>query len=154
MGTRPRISIRLLQAGRQACIARALRLGDEENVPDRSRWPLYYIPEIPFSWIDTPPESELRAKLRDLCSGTNTGCDAIAISHNPNLSNRRQFEMWYRDVPLEKQREETRIEVNPFKLGMTDSTDTHRGTPGPVSEADYIGKYAHKRREAFATSGT
>jgi hypothetical protein len=48
-------------------------------------------PELPISWIDTPTASGLRRKLRELCIDTASGCDAIAIPHNPNLSNGRMF---------------------------------------------------------------
>ena len=193
-------------------------------------------PEIPFSWIDTPEESELRRKLRDLCLDTGTGCDAIAIPHNPNLSNGHQFALHYRDLPIEEQREEaalrarlepivemmqvkgesecrnglygvvggedelcgfekirerwgnnedceegvgegaqkaqgcvsrvdfvryalieglreqTRIGINPYAFGFIGSTDTHLGTPGAVSEREFLGKYAGKK-EALLTIG-
>ena len=62
-------------------------------------------PELPFSWIDTPNEDLLRERLRDLCLDTGTGCEAIAIPHNPNLSNGHQFSLPYRELPLEEQRE-------------------------------------------------
>jgi len=61
-------------------------------------------PELPFSWIDTPTAPELWRKLRDLCLETGSGCDAIAIPHNPNLSNGQMFAIWYRELPLEEQR--------------------------------------------------
>jgi len=66
-------------------------------------------PEIPFSWLDTPTEPELRRKLRDLCLDTWTGCDAIAIPHNPNLSNGQSLSIAYRELPLEEQREEAEL---------------------------------------------
>jgi hypothetical protein len=66
-------------------------------------------PTVPFSWIDTPNETELRRKLRDLCLDTESGCDAIAIPHNPNLSNGHQFSVWYRDLPIEEQRAEAAL---------------------------------------------
>ena len=66
-------------------------------------------PELPFSWIDTPDEFRLRAKLRDLCLESGSGCDAIAIPHNPNLSNGHQFTIPWREWPLEEQRREARL---------------------------------------------
>ncbi len=62
------------------------------------------VSEIPFSWLDTPTEPELRAKLRDHCLETGTGCDAIAIPHNPNLSNGQGLSVAYRELPLEEQK--------------------------------------------------
>lgn len=35
--------------------------------------------------------------------------------------------------------EERRLGVNPWRLGVIGSTDTHNGTPGAVSEADFVG---------------
>ena len=66
-------------------------------------------PELPFSWIDTPNEDLLRERLRDLCLDTGTGCEAIAIPHNPNLSNGHQFSLPYRELPLEEQREKASL---------------------------------------------
>jgi hypothetical protein len=62
------------------------------------------VPELPISWIDTPSEPEFWAKLRAQCVDTDSGCDALAIPHNPNLSNGQLFAIWYRDLPLEEQR--------------------------------------------------
>ena len=62
------------------------------------------VPELPISWIDTPEEPDFWAKLRAQCVDTDSGCDAIAIPHNPNLSNGQLFAIWYRDLPVEEQR--------------------------------------------------
>jgi hypothetical protein len=67
------------------------------------------VPELPISWIDTPTEPELWRKLRAQCLDTDSGCDALAIPHNPNLSNGQLFDIWYRDLPLEEQREQARL---------------------------------------------
>ncbi|MCR9095457.1 MAG: DUF3604 domain-containing protein [bacterium] len=62
-------------------------------------------PELPLSWIDTPNEALLRERLRDLCLDTDTGCEAIAIPHNPNLSNGHQFALPWLELPRGEQRE-------------------------------------------------
>ena len=67
------------------------------------------VPELPTSWIDTPEEPEFWAKLRAQCVDTESGCDAIAIPHNPNLSNGQLFAIWYRDLPLEEQRQQAQL---------------------------------------------
>jgi hypothetical protein len=67
------------------------------------------VPELPISWIDTPTEPEFWRKLRAQCVDTDSGCDALAIPHNPNLSNGQLFAVWYRDLPLEEQREQARL---------------------------------------------
>jgi hypothetical protein len=66
-------------------------------------------PELPISSLETPREMDLRHQLMDLCNDTATGCEAIAIPHNPNLSNGQMFAVEYADLPLEKQREEAAL---------------------------------------------
>jgi hypothetical protein len=44
-----------------------------------------------------------------------------------------------RNALLAGLQEQERIGVNPYRLGITASTDTHNGTPGAVEEASFIG---------------
>jgi len=44
-----------------------------------------------------------------------------------------------RGILLEGLREEDRLGVNPYRVGLVASTDTHSGTPGLVEEADWPG---------------
>jgi hypothetical protein len=67
------------------------------------------VPELPISWIDTSTEPEFWKKLRAQCVDTDSGCDAVAIPHNPNLSNGQLFAIWYRDLPLEEQRAQAQL---------------------------------------------
>jgi hypothetical protein len=67
------------------------------------------VPELPISWIDTPTELEFWQKLRAQCVDTDSGCDALAIPHNPNLSNGQLFAVGYRDLPLEEQRAQAQL---------------------------------------------
>ena len=66
-------------------------------------------PELPISSLETPVEMDLRRQLVELCNDTDTGCEAIAIPHNPNLSNGQMFKIEYADLPLERQREEAAL---------------------------------------------
>ena len=66
-------------------------------------------PELPVSWIDEPDPEGLWRKLRDRCNDTGSGCDAIAIPHNPNLSNGQMFTVVDPDAPLEEQRALARL---------------------------------------------
>jgi hypothetical protein len=50
--------------------------------------------------------------------------------------------VYVREVLAEGLIQQERIGVNPFKLGLIGSTDTHMGTPGLVSEADFPGHAA------------
>jgi hypothetical protein len=66
-------------------------------------------PELPISSLETPVEMDLRHQLVDLCNDTDTGCEAIAIPHNPNLSNGQMFRIEYADLPEQQQREEAAL---------------------------------------------
>ncbi len=46
------------------------------------------VPDLPVSYIDAPTDSELWARLDDVCSESNT-CDYLTIPHNTNLANGR-----------------------------------------------------------------
>ncbi len=67
------------------------------------------VPELPISWIDEPSAEGLWRKLHERCLDTDTGCDALAIPHNMNLSNGRAFEIWYRDRPPAAQQAAARL---------------------------------------------
>jgi hypothetical protein len=46
---------------------------------------------------------------------------------------------YVRYILLEGMKEQERIGVNPYRLGIIASTDTHNGIPGAVSEKNYVG---------------
>ncbi len=99
-------------------------------------------PELPFSWIDTPNEKKLRARLRDLCLDSGSGCDAIAIPHNPNLSNGHQFAITYRELPLEEQVSEARLRarLEPIveMMQVKGESECRNGFLGVVGEEDEL----------------
>ena len=67
------------------------------------------VPELPVSWIDQPESLGLWEELDRVCNQAGSGCEAIAIPHNPNLSNGRLFTPLYRDEPLEEQQRQARL---------------------------------------------
>lgn len=178
------------------------------------------VPPVPISWIDAPAPRMLWERLAAECLDAGTGCDALAIPHNPNLSNGRLFTPDDRRLPLAEQQararlrarierlveimqakgasecrrgmwrvvgedeacdfeqyrpatvadcdagvgvgalagkgctsrldfvryvlafglaEAERLGVNPYRLGIVGSTDTHLGDPGNVDEASFPG---------------
>jgi hypothetical protein len=191
------------------------------------------VPALPTSYLDVQREWDLWETLRSECVDAGTGCDAIAIPHNSNISNGRMFAVDYpgawseaeqraraalrarieplveimqhkgdsecrnglegvlgandelcdfekfenlafdtvagtsdvgtcyagpladyvphlgpncvsrlsyvRHALVEGLREEQRIGVNPFKFGLSASTDTHNGMAGGVVERTYPG---------------
>ncbi|HZF54450.1 MAG TPA: DUF3604 domain-containing protein [Polyangiaceae bacterium] len=177
----------------------------------------------PITLYDAPRPLDLWTRLRAECNSAGTGCEAIAIPHNSNVSNGRMFRVEYpgaggadderRQAALRAQMEplveifqhkgdsecinglpsnpgapdefcdfekaqlppmddcgpdgkgtgglaglgctswrdfvrgallnglleEARIGINPYKLGILASTDTHNGTPGAVDEGSFRG---------------
>jgi Protein of unknown function (DUF3604) len=67
------------------------------------------VPELPISSYEVPVEMDMRRQLLEQCNDSGSGCDAIAIPHNPNLSNGQMFRVEYAELPLERQREEAAI---------------------------------------------
>ncbi|MFK8019839.1 MAG: DUF3604 domain-containing protein [Pseudomonadales bacterium] len=61
------------------------------------------VPEIPISAFETPGPVALWQKLDRLCNNTETGCEAITIPHNSNVSNGRMFTIPYKSETLEEQ---------------------------------------------------
>lgn len=67
------------------------------------------VPELPISSLETPVEMDLRRQLLEQCNESGSGCDAIAIPHNPNLSNGQMFRVEYAQLPMDRQREEAAL---------------------------------------------
>jgi hypothetical protein len=66
-------------------------------------------PELPISSLETPVAMDLRRQLLEQCNDSGSGCDAVAIPHNPNLSNGQMFRVEYAELPLDSQREEAAL---------------------------------------------
>ena len=62
------------------------------------------VPEMPISWVDSASEVILWEKLVDRCLDTGTGCDALTIPHNPNMSGGHIFTLDYQTLSLEEQK--------------------------------------------------
>jgi hypothetical protein len=56
------------------------------------------VPPLPISYADQPSAIGLWRDLRNQCLDAGTGCDALAIPHNPNLSNGNMFAIEYGDA--------------------------------------------------------
>ncbi len=57
---------------------------------------------------------------------------------------------YLRGVLLAGMQEEARVGVNPYRLGVIASTDTHNGTPGDVAEPTYRGHFGSREADAAA----
>jgi hypothetical protein len=67
------------------------------------------VPERVVAWVDEPSRWGLWEKLDRDCIEAGTGCDALTIPHNSNMSNGQMFEIDYRDEPLAVQVEKARL---------------------------------------------
>jgi hypothetical protein len=67
------------------------------------------VPEIPISSAEQSSPLELWEKLDKLCNQTGTGCEALTIPHNPNVSNGRMFVVPYRGEELEEQQRQASL---------------------------------------------
>ncbi len=99
-------------------------------------------PELPISSLETPVEMDLRRQLVELCNDTETGCEAIAIPHNPNLSNGQMFKVEYADLPLDEQREQAalraRLEPIVEMMQIKGESECRNGMYGVIGEPDEL----------------
>ena len=106
-------------------------------------------PELPISSLETPVEMDLRQQLVDLCNDTDTGCEAIAIPHNPNLSNGQMFRVEYADLPLEEQRREARLRarLEPIveMMQIKGESECRNGMYGVIGEPDELCNFEKAR---------
>jgi len=100
------------------------------------------VPELPISSLETPREIDLRHQLVDLCNDTQTGCEAIAIPHNPNLSNGQMFKVEYANLPEEEQRREAalraRLEPIVEMMQIKGESECRNGMYQVVGEPDEL----------------
>ena len=99
-------------------------------------------PELPISSLETPLEIGLRHQLMELCNDTDTGCEAIAIPHNPNLSNGQMFRIEYEKLPLEEQKAEAalRASLEPIveMMQIKGESECRNGMYGVVGAEDEL----------------
>lgn len=67
------------------------------------------VPELPVSSLEQGDPLGLWEQLDALCNDAEGDCEAIAIPHNPNVSNGRLFRIPWRSAPLEEQRRQARL---------------------------------------------
>ena len=108
------------------------------------------VPELPISWLDQPEALGLWAKLDERCNATGSGCEAIAIPHNPNLSNGRLFTIDDDGVPPEERRRraELRARIEPLVeiTQIKGDSECRNGLAGVVGGEDELCDYEKIRR--------
>lgn len=68
--------------------------GASENLANLHRNVIFrnaQVPELPYSFVDNPTARGLWDNLESTCLEANTGCDALVIPHNSNLSDGYMF---------------------------------------------------------------
>lgn len=103
------------------------------------------VPELPFSWIDTPTPERLWSRLRDECNDRGVGCQALVIPHNPNLSNGRSFAIPWRDAPPAEQRRRAalRAEFEPLveMMQIKGESECRVGLSGVAGDPDELCRF-------------
>jgi hypothetical protein len=70
------------------------------------------VPSRPISYMDVQREWELWSLLESACNDSDTGCEAIAIPHNSNISNGRMFAVDYPGASsIEEQADRARLRM-------------------------------------------
>ena len=99
-------------------------------------------PELPISALETPSEMDMRRQLLEQCNNSGSGCDAIAIPHNPNLSNGQLFRAEYADLPTAAQKEEAairaRLEPVVEMMQIKGESECRNGMYGVVGAEDEL----------------
>ncbi len=100
------------------------------------------VPELPISSLETPREMDLRRQLLEVCNDTGTGCEAIAIPHNPNLSNGQLFRVEYADLPEAEQEQaaalRARLEPIVEMMQIKGESECRNGMYGVVGAPDEL----------------
>jgi hypothetical protein len=69
------------------------------------------VPPLPISSLDEPQAEGLWRRLRAECNDAGSGCEALAIPHNPNLSNGQMFAV-ESSAPRERRAELARLRAS------------------------------------------
>jgi hypothetical protein len=67
------------------------------------------VPELPVSSLEEGDPLGLWESLESLCNNNAGDCEALAIPHNPNVSNGRAFWVPWKDEPLQEQRRQASL---------------------------------------------
>ncbi|MEM9177647.1 MAG: DUF3604 domain-containing protein [Myxococcota bacterium] len=112
------------------------------------------VPWRPISYMETQREWELWSLLDDQCNDSGTGCEAIAIPHNSNISNGRMFNIDYPgagSVEAQAARAALRIKIEPIVEIMQHKGDSEcrRGVPGVLGVDDALCDFEKFEDSAF-----
>ncbi len=100
------------------------------------------VPEIPISSLEAPDAIELWDRLDALCTNTGSGCEALTIPHNANVSNGRLFEISWKRESLEEQRRQASVRARMDRvvemMQVKGESECQNGMFGVVGEVDEL----------------
>ena len=106
-------------------------------------------PELPISWIDAAHPEEMWTKLKERCNDNGSGCEALSIPHNPNISNGRMFTLDWGGQSIEQQRAyaSLRAEMEPLleMMQAKGASECRRGMWGVVGGEDELCDFEQAR---------
>lgn len=113
------------------------------------------VPKRPISYLDATREWRLWEILEKECLDSGTGCDALAIPHNSNISNGRMFAVDYAGAPSEADqaaRANLRIKIEPIVEIMQHKGDSEcrNGLTGVLGGEDELCDFEKFENLAFA----
>ena len=98
------------------------------------------VPAAPISALDGRQTDELWSALEEQCLDSNTGCDALVIPHNSNMSGGQMMSpLNYRGEPVSKSLAQQRARLEPLIEIMQHkgSSECFRGAYGEIAEDEY-----------------
>jgi len=112
------------------------------------------VPKRPASYMDVQREWELWDLLDTQCNESDTGCEAIAIPHNSNISNGRMFAIDYpgaSSVEDQAERARLRIKIEPIVEVMQHKGDSEcrRGLTNVMGSDDALCDFEKFENSAF-----
>jgi len=113
------------------------------------------VPALPVSYLEAQREWQLWDLLERGCIQTESGCDALAIPHNSNISNGRMFSLAYpgaEDVPAQAARAAQRMRIEPVVEMMQHKGDSEcrNGVPGVLDSEDELCEFERFEDKAMA----
>ena len=115
------------------------------------------VPPVPTSTIEAPRHWQLWEALIDDCIDSGTGCDALAIPHNSNISNGRMFSVDYPGadgIEEQRQRAETRMRIEPIIEIMQHKGDSEcrNDLPQVLAAVDELCEFEQFENFAFEST--
>ena len=112
------------------------------------------VPKRPISYLDANREWRLWEILDKQCLGSDTGCDALAIPHNSNISNGRMFSVDYpgtSSIADQVARAELRMKIEPVIEIMQHKGDSEcrNGLSGVLGGVDELCDFEKFENLAF-----